>query len=328
MTTLIPGIWLFILFLNFWINNQSIIYMEYNDWIQDALQQKCELTDLTNFKKVDEEIKTLRFNFIESDVYKRWENWMKDTSQYSKFKGIARESLWTLAELCSLYSIELEVLVEDEPENQGTVSGKKISEKGLDFLVPMMIVEFSLYPSSIINKIEIKALTLGEEFYVGGQYRAAVPDWFDFKMKYASKDILPDYIAKGVHHEIYHYFDYKIDGKIYGGDPDWERLNFDGFSYLSAGKNYTDPIMDEQPIPGFFNFYSKTAVEEDKAEVFKYLVVEYDKIISHEDPIIVSKALFLKEEMENWDSHVTEEWWEYLREATTKRSYVSGKIGY
>lgn len=302
--------------------------MDKYDWIKDALQQKTYLTDLTDFKKVDQEIKTLRFNFMETDAFKRWEKWMKNTNDWHKYPNIAKESLWTLAELCSMYNLELEVLLENEQPNSGTIAGAKISEKGLDFIVPLMICEFSLYPASIINKIGIKALTLGDEFFVGGQARSAVPDWFDFKMKYGAKQILPDYMTKVVHHEIYHYFDFIIDGKILGGDPEWEKLNEKGFKYLSAGKDYRDPVMEKPKVKGFFNFYSTTAVEEDKAEVFKYLICETDKILSHDDPIIVSKAIFLKEEFENWDDSVDEEYWNYLRDVNKQRTYISGEIGY
>lgn len=187
-----------------------------------------------------------------------------------------------------------------------------------------MIVEWSLYPVSLIKKLKLKAISLGHEWFVQGQYRPAV------KMRYGGKEKNVDYVAKTIHHELYHYMDWMIDGKIYGGDPEWEKLNVKEFSYKDGGKNYrVAQDFAEGEIPGFFNFYSTTAVEEDKAEVFKYVIVENKKILEHKDEIVRAKAMFIKEELTKFDKEgVTAEWWESLQKFAEERTYVNGAIGY
>ena len=140
----------------------------------------------------------------------------------------------------------------------------------LDFFLPIFILEFSLYPASLIKKTELKSIIfVNSIFYssdvITNEYRAAVPDYLHTQSLYLStKERNPQYIRNIIHHEFFHYIDW-ADDKTFE-DNEWKSLNFSGFEY---GK--VDFLVENMnDYKGFVNFCSLHGLEEDKAEIFSY----------------------------------------------------------
>ena len=72
---------------------------------------------------------------------------------------------------------------------------------------------------------------------------------------------------------MFHFVDFVDDGLL-SGDEAWERLNRPGFVYGGGGRFMRDPgsARFTDALPGFVSRYAMSAVEEDKAEVFSFLM--------------------------------------------------------
>lgn len=90
-----------------------------------------------------------------------------------------------------------------------------------------------------------------------------------------------------LHHEIFHLFDQATDRDgDHQRDLEWERLNPRGF-------RYGDPAWLGQA--GFVSDYARTAVPEDKASVFEYMMGFPDELCARavDDPRLMAKARLL-----------------------------------
>lgn len=109
------------------------------------------------------------------------------------------------------------------------------------------------------------------------------------------------YLARIMHHEIYHFLD------VYGGaaaaaeagDPEWAALNPPGFRYGEGGGAaaqtahhlYQEQVFSADANPAFVSSYAMSAPEEDRAETFAALVVDGAAMASRAaaDPLLKSK---------------------------------------
>ena len=91
-----------------------------------------------------------------------------------------------------------------------------------------------------------------------------------------------------LHHEIFHLFDHAtVPGGDHDHDPAWERLNPRTFRY--------DPKAPPGLEAGFINDYARTALREDKASVFEYLMGYPDELCARavDDPLLMGKVRIL-----------------------------------
>ena len=78
-----------------------------------------------------------------------------------------------------------------------------------------------------------------------------------------------------LHHEFFHYIDYADDQSY--DDDEWEGLNQKGFKYGNGGDSEREWVKLDKNTRGFINHYSTTALEEDRAEIYQYLIKEDKK---------------------------------------------------
>jgi len=127
----------------------------------------------------------------------------------------------------------------------------------------------------------------------------------------------PDEVRRSFHHEVFHLIDYRDDGVV-TRDPAWEALNPPGFKYAGGGRAaLADPAMTTDPtdkVPGFVTGYSTSAVEEDKAELFAFLVVHpaYMAKRAATDPVIRAKVARMKALLAAFCPAVDEAYWARL----------------
>lgn len=123
---------------------------------------------------------------------------------------------------------------------------------------------------------------------------------------------LDNWPALTVHHELFHAIDYGDDLWSYD-DPSWGILNPKEFAYIGykpelAGKGKCDD-------PGFVSHYSKAAVCEDKAELYTYLVNDYEWVVDRlvDDPIIEAKVKRLKQILRKFSPQFDDAFWKSIQ---------------
>lgn len=136
-----------------------------------------------------------------------------------------------------------------------------------------------------------------------GQARAAIPDWVNHILyvdtQLGSKS--QGYQTHILHHELYHLIDYADDARVYV-DTVWAGINSKSFKYGSGGaaaQNVKDTGALTTAFAGFLTHYSTTGVEEDKAELFAYLMTKpaYVRERCSTDPILDTKKKCLVDQL-------------------------------
>jgi hypothetical protein len=85
-----------------------------------------------------------------------------------------------------------------------------------------------------------------------------------------------DYAREVIHHEFDHLVTFNIFNTWAPVDSIWLSFNPPGFSYgaggASAYQSNNSSLSGEHPTSGFVTGYATTAIEEDKAETYAYLM--------------------------------------------------------
>jgi hypothetical protein len=206
----------------------------------------------------------------------------------------------------------------------GTIDGKNPGKKELRDYISLFALEFNLYPTDLVQRSRLKRVVLCSGLSFADQRRNAIPDYehdtlyLDISRGTYSKI----YLQKVIHHEYFHIIDYRDDGLVYK-DERWEALNPAKFKYGSGGRaaqdlQQTSVLTDK--FPGFLNHYSTTAVEEDKAEVFANLMVDFKYVQNRakKDRVLGTKVDRMKELLAKFCPEMNDKFWEKVEK--TKRA--------
>ena len=188
-----------------------------------------------------------------------------------------------------------------------------LSENDLNFYLPLLILELSLYPKKFFKKINLKNLTLSNSviFHTDNyeKYRAALPDYEEdsLSLVFSCKERNINYIRNVIHHELFHYFYFKFVGEFENKDGMWEMFNPKGFEYTLKSTVWTKKQIlnnDYLDYNSFVTQFSKTELQEDKAETFSYMVTSgYDVKDLLQREGVIGKYLYIRNLMEKFDKH-------------------------
>lgn len=200
--------------------------------------------------------------------------------------------------------------------NHGAVTGVGIQTQEAKAFHRLMLVEYAKYPPSLLSTTRtVTAIYLCTNLAFAGQYRTAVPEfatralYFDVMRGKHSKY----YQKRVLHHELYHMIDWLDDYKVYQDDQ-WKQLNHKQFTYGRGGKYVQhDPTMGlvQNKTPGFLTRYSMQGVEEDKAELFSFMMMDPQLVRRRitQDAILRAKVNRLKQLMEKYDANFNAAYW-------------------
>lgn len=125
-----------------------------------------------------------------------------------------------------------------------------------------------------------------------------------------------------IHHEFYHYWDLKEDGS-YADDSEWSALNTSGFRYGNGGRFNTSPNASgwTSNHPGFLNEYSRSGVDEDKAEIWGALLAHSTQLQERmsTDPIIARKVALIKRRAQNYCPELNASFWNRAQQSNEAR---------
>lgn len=140
-----------------------------------------------------------------------------------------------------------------------------------------LIQEFGKYPTDFVKNSNLKTIGLVRNLRVATIVPAAAPVPTINNMLYDIPSMVQSgesYSREVIHHEYWHYIDYKISGSFYSADPSWSACNPAGFQYGNGGQSaylggYTAQF---HPRAGIITQYSTYGIEEDRAEMFGWLM--------------------------------------------------------
>lgn len=194
--------------------------------------------------------------------------------------------------------------------------------------------EFSKYPKSFLKRTKLSAVVFVKSLAFQKQLRTAIPD-------YGKEILILDFIRGGyapiyqkhvIHHEFYHMIEEEFNKSAYWKDPGWAKLNGPKVQYGRGGKTVqknSKAYLFTHPEKGFVNLYSKSAIEEDKAEIYAalFLKEEYKKLIkwAKKDKSLYKKTKYMKSFLRKLDPKFTEKYWLKLHTKGNKPSVGSGK---
>ena len=227
--------------------------------------------------------------------------------QYQKIKGIFEQ---IKPELNLLFKkLNLKLIIPNKPFKYKsftyTLEGNPATLEDLDNYIPILLMELSIYPKSFIKKSKIKKIIILNNIQLTkinlSQDRSGFPEYNDTKsLILSSKERNFAYIRIVFHHEIFHFIDW-IDDYSFKDDK-FEKLNIKNFSYGNGGENEREWIKLDKSLKGFINHYSTSALEEDKAEIYQYLIGCPDEALNNKDEIVMKKCRRIQEFINQFDN--------------------------
>jgi hypothetical protein len=221
--------------------------------------------------------------------------------------------LYTLAEKYGLQII-WESQTYPVETRYGTIDGAVPPKEVVTAYVPVLAEEMNRYPVDLLQTTKLHRIVLGHRLTFNGR---AVNGLADFKPNtlYLDVDRLanePDPMRQCVHHEFFHIVDYM--NWTLTGDSDWEQLNPAGFSYRGGGRfarDHPDSYLADDARSGFINVYSTVAAEEDKAELFAFMMTRYSlvKVRAGKEKVLRAKVEYLKKVLAGFSTQMGDEFW-------------------
>ena len=220
-----------------------------------------------------------------------------------------------LAEIKEKYDIDV-VLGEDRLDINIAYNEVKPT-KARDYIEFFLHKELLVYSEETLRKSKIGRIVVCQKLASRGQCANGVADMklliVPGRKSSIYLDISRDHdnLHRGtVHHEIFHAIDHSDDFWGYT-DHDWPKLNPPEFEYGEREFNH----VEEYERLGFVSGYSTTAVHEDKAELFKYMMIDYAGVEkrSREDAYLKTKVDRMKVLLKKFSPQFDEDFWEKRR---------------
>ncbi len=226
--------------------------------------------------------------------------------QLEKIKGIFKKIEPLLYQLFNRIGLELVIPVDNFTLNSVSfdIKGDPPTQSDLDCYTPILFMEFWIYGKSFIKKSKLKKIILLHNInYTNSEYtqdRAGCPEYdLTRSITFAIREKNLAYIRIVLHHEFFHFIDYADDQDF--DDEGWEELNMEGFEYGEGGDTEREWIKLEKNIMGFINHYSTSALEEDRAEIYQYLISCPDEALNNNDVIVAKKAKRIQNFLNEFD---------------------------
>jgi hypothetical protein len=172
----------------------------------------------------------------------------------------------------------------------GPLSARPASADAAGRAATLVQRELSRYPPAFFQRVRLSRVLLCRDLRENGQPIPSLPNYH--RTLLLDVDASPGFLSRLIHHELFHFIDYAGDDKV-GADPAWEALNNRWFVYGSGGRFMRDRQSSEfgSGPAGFVSRYATSGTEEDKAEVFAFMVVSRGQMqaLAHKDRVLAAK---------------------------------------
>ena len=143
-------------------------------------------------------------------------------------------------------------------------------------LANVLVPALKRYPAALFTAIRLSNVVLVKDLVVANQRRRAMPDPANDALVYADNGdaLCPAGMELRVHHELFHLVDFRQFGEYYYRDPTWQELNRGTIEYGRGGASVYGTDMQNlgHPQAGLVSRYAMTGLEEDKAEMFGWMM--------------------------------------------------------
>lgn len=148
---------------------------------------------------------------------------------------------------------------------------------GLQLLLSIVLPAMERYPAGVFARTGLRHVVLVKDLSVEGQRRLAMPAPDIDSVVYADNmlaALCPSGMELRVHHEYYHFIEYRLFNDFYYRDPAWLALNPPATAYGQGGASAYGKGFQNlgHPQPGLVSLYAAYGPEEDKAEVFGWMM--------------------------------------------------------
>ena len=148
---------------------------------------------------------------------------------------------------------------------------------GLQLLLSIVLPAMERYPAGIFAHTGLRRVVLVKDLSVEGQRRLAMPAPEIDSVVYADNMLAamcPSGMELRVHHEYYHFIEYRLFNDFYYRDPAWLALNPPATVYGQGGAAAYGKGFQNlgHPHAGLVSLYAAYGPEEDKAEVFGWMM--------------------------------------------------------
>jgi hypothetical protein len=209
----------------------------------------------------------------------------------------------------------------------GRIRGSVPSSERTAYFLALVVHEFSVYPADFFRGTKLASIVLCTNMTLDSEPRGAIPD-FDHNVLYFDVDsgsFDQFYQRCGMHHELFHIVDLRDDGQLWK-DEKWRKLNSDSFRYGDGGISLQSDSTSgnlQDGLSGFLTNYSMSGVEEDKAELFSYLIVapKFVENRAERDHILASKVDRLKSLLASFCPQLDDSFWQKLKAADRGKDF-------
>lgn len=148
---------------------------------------------------------------------------------------------------------------------------------GLQLLLSIVLPAMERYPAGVFARTGLRRVVLVKDLSVDGQRRLAMPAPDIDSVVYADNllaALCPSGMELRVHHEYYHFIEHRLFNDFYYRDPAWLALNPPGTAYGQGGATAYGKGFQNlgHPQPALVSLYAAYGPEEDKAEVFGWMM--------------------------------------------------------
>jgi hypothetical protein len=195
--------------------------------------------------------------------------------------------------------------------DNGTVTATAPSEPELVAATVLIVDELRSLPAGLLMKSDLSRVLLLSQL---AEDRRTIPSLPNYRRSLIiDVDASPAFLRRLLYHEVFHFIDLADDGEVLR-DPAWEALNPPGFHYGSGGRAMRDSDASEltSHLPGFATRYATAAIEEDKAELFAFLMTEPAALraIADRDRFLASKIDAIETLVARVDSSADPDYWQ------------------
>lgn len=196
------------------------------------------------------------------------------------------------------------------PLGNGPVAGRPPGEAVRARAEVLVAEELSRYPRSLLRRARLYRVLLCEGLTESGRPIPSLPNYQ--RTLLLDVEATPDFLRRLVHHELFHFADYAGDEQVQH-DPSWAALSGDDFVYGSGGRFLRDPrsSLPGSAPPGFVTGYATSALEEDKAETFSFLMTAAGALAerTRADGVLAAKVARVKQELAKLSPELDDEFW-------------------
>ena len=205
------------------------------------------------------------------------------------------------------------------PVNTKSWTGERPTDAQLDRWLPAVREALSQYPAQVLERMHVDHVVLMRQLKFRRQHRNGTMVGRTGTMLLNTDTFAratQREIARAVHHEVFHALDY-ADGDLWN-DPAWDALNRPDFRYGGGGRTMQELKGAGAWDPdraGFLTQYATSGNEEDKAEMFSWMMVELQKVEARagRDPVLQAKFDRIKELCLAFDDDLDDGFWSIRR---------------